>query len=240
MTVPIPSGTRGNRVSLWHGSRHSRRPADCLATNLFVMALSVRFLVVPVLLVLGISTAACSGDDTSPSPETKPTPLSKFDADGMTVARTDFCDRIPDSAVRSAVGELDESEQYGNGETAQIADTVKDVAHEFNCTFIGTSGAVARVWVFVPQVTRAQARTLVRQAGNGKGCHRVKGEGFGKPSTGALCRTKSGAEASYRGLFVDSWLACSVSDTDRAAKAPALLDRAGKWCVQAATAAATE
>ncbi|KRF19390.1 hypothetical protein ASG90_20465 [Nocardioides sp. Soil797] len=241
------------------------------------MRLSVRSLLLPIVLLLGLSLTACSGDDEpSSSPTAKPTPLSAFDADGVTIARTDFCDRIPDDAVERAIGEVEDTGHYGNGEPAEVTGTVKDIAHEFNCTFTGTSGAVARVWVFVPQVTRARARDLVKEAGRQQGCRRVPGEGFGKPTTGLACTTKDGAEASYRGLFVDSWLACSVSDpsvraggkadptTDRTAPSSAdpssadpssadpvaadpvaaeqkeLLDRAGKWCVQAVSAAATE
>ncbi|QIX25976.1 hypothetical protein ncot_04690 [Nocardioides sp. JQ2195] len=194
-----------------------------------------------VLLLIGSSTAACSqGDDPGAAPEAKPTPITAFDADGMTIARTDFCDRIPEIAVERAVGEVEETDHYGNGESAAVTGSVKDVSHEFNCTFTGTSGAVARVWVFVPQVTRAQAGELVKEAGRREECRRVPGEGFGKPSTGLSCRTKDGAEASYRGLFVDSWLACSVSSPDRSAAGKELLELAGSWCVQAVSAAATE
>lgn len=200
----------------------------------------VRYVLLPVLL-LALTLSACSqDDDPEATPTARPTPLSAFDADGTTIARTDFCDRIPDAAVERAVGEVADSSHYGNGESAAVSGTVKDIAHEFNCTFTGTSGAVARVWVFVPQVTRARAKSLVAEAGRQQGCRRVPGQGFGKPSTGLACRTEDGAEASYRGLFVDSWLACSVSRPDRKAPQDELLDRAGEWCVQTVSAAATE
>ncbi|WP_067428778.1 hypothetical protein [Nocardioides jensenii] len=192
-----------------------------------------------VLLLAGL--ISCSSDnDPGTEPTVAATPISEYDATGVTVARADFCDRIPDGAVEAAVGEVEDTGHYGNGESASITDEVEDVAHEFNCTFTGTSGAVARVWVFVPQVTRARAQALVKQVGQERGCRLVDGQGFGTPSTGALCRSKSGAEASYRGLFVDSWLACSLTDPDRKAPAEPALEKAGNWCVQAASAAATE
>lgn len=208
--------------------------------SLTPMRSPVSMLVVPLVLLLGASLAGCSGEEADDPPEPAAVPLSEFDAGGVTVARTDFCDRIPEVAVERAVGDPAASDSYGNGESAPVDDATTDIAHEFNCSFTGESDAVARVWVFVPQVTRARAKALVAEAGSGKGCHNVPGQGFGKPSTGTVCRTRDGAEASYRGLFVDSWLACSVSDPDRKADEKELLDRAGTWCVQAVSAAATE
>ena len=192
-------------------------------------------------LVMALAFTGCTSNERpTAEPSARPTPLSGFDSSVVTVARADFCDRIPDSAVQAAVGEVKDTSHYGNGESATIVPGVKDVAHEFNCTFTGASGSVARVWVFAPQVTQARAKNLVAEAGETKGCRTVPGQGFGDPSTGVLCRSKGGTDASYRGLFVDSWLSCSVSDPDRTAKAAPLMERAGIWCVQAATAAATE
>ncbi|KQY63519.1 MULTISPECIES: hypothetical protein [unclassified Nocardioides] len=193
-------------------------------------------------LLLGGGLAACSGSDDEPEadPTVSATPLSAYDATGVAIARADFCDRIPDAAVEAAIGKVDDTTHYGNGDTATITGDVEDVAHEFNCTFRGTSGAQARVWVFVPTVTKARAKALVADARSARGCRGVDGQGFGTPSTGVLCRTKAGTEASYRGLFVDAWLACSVSDPDRKTPAGPALEKAGNWCVQAASAAASE
>lgn len=195
-------------------------------------------ILVALLSILLLATSCTSEEKPSAAPTAQPTPLSAFDATAVTIARTDFCDRIPETAVEDAVGEVEGTDHYGNGEPATIVPGVKDVSHEFNCTFNGTSGATARVWVFVPQVTRARARKLVSAAGEPRGCRLVEGD-FGEPSTGVLCRSDSGTDASYRGLFGDSWLSCSVSDPDRRAQAAPLLERAGDWCVQSTTAAAT-
>ena len=54
-----------------------------------------------------------------------------------------------------------------------------------------------------------------------------------------LCVAGSRKEAAYRGLFVDAWLSCSVTDGGREKLSEkALLTKAGDWCVQVATATA--
>jgi hypothetical protein len=186
--------------------------------------------------VLLAGTACTAEESSAPEPpEVTPTPISEFDAAGTTLARVEFCDRIPEESVRVAVGKVDSTDHYGNGEKDRITDGVRDVAHEFSCTFTGDTGVQARAWVFVPRVTRAQAKQLVRDARRTKGCEEVPDEGFGKPGAGLVCRSPEGDEASYRGLFTDTWFSCSLraADLDRAT----LLDQAGQWCVSAASAA---
>jgi hypothetical protein len=98
---------------------------------------------------------------------------------------------------------------------------------------------VARAWVFAPPVTRTQASVLVVGVRRTAGCRVLDGHGFGSPALGALCTTRGRADASYRGLFGDAWLTCSVADGGREKLSrEQLLRRAGDWCVQVATAAA--
>lgn len=185
--------------------------------------------------------SACSGDDDPPgAPKAQPTPLSAFEAEGVTVARTDFCDRVPEPAAEAAIGEVSDMGHYGNGDQVELAEGVRDVAHEYNCTFTAASGAEARVWVFAPAVTRKRAKALIAEAKDQKGCRVVGGQGFGKPTTGLLCRTAKGTEASYRGLFVDTWVTCSVRDPKKKADGAEMLERTGEWCVQAVTSASVE
>jgi len=196
----------------------------------------------PALLVaalLGGSLAACSGDDDAVEQvEVNPTHIDAFVAAAAPVQRVSFCSRVSDDAVVAAVGEVASTRHYGNGERATVLPGVKDVAHEYNCTFVGTSGDVARAWVFVPAVTPGQARALVNDVRRRKGCRVVEGHDFGSPGTGSLCRSKGRTEATYRGLFVDAWLSCSVTDGGTKKLSPAaLLEKAGDWCVQVATAA---
>ena len=102
-------------------------------------------------LVMALAFTGCTSNERpTAEPSARPTPLSGFDSSVVTVARADFCDRIPDSAVQAAVGEVKDTSHYGNGEAATIVPGVKDVTHEFNCASTGASGSVARVWVFAP------------------------------------------------------------------------------------------
>ena len=195
----------------------------------------------PALVLLAAGTA-CTGDESgsgsADEPVAEPTPITEFDAEAAALTRGDFCDRIPEEAVTAAVGEVASTDHYGNGERERITGAVTDVAHEFNCTFRGTSGAVARAWVFVPRVTRAQARSLVADVTKPQGCRAVDGRSFGTPGTGSVCATSRGTEAAYRGLFTDAWFSCSV--TARDLDEPTLLEQTGQWCVSTATAAEVE
>ncbi|MET1059210.1 MAG: hypothetical protein ABWX84_06415 [Nocardioides sp.] len=205
----------------------SRSPARGVASRLL-----------PALLLLAAGTA-CTGDGvdsgSGQEPAAEPTPITAFDTASAALTREDFCDRIPDEAVTAVVGEVASRGHYGNGERTPIADGVTDVAHEFNCTFTGDSGAVARAWIFVPRVTRTQAKALVADAKKAKGCRAVDGQTFGAPGTGSVCTTPDGTEATYRGLFTDAWFSCSVTAKDL--DEPTLLEQAGQWCVSSATAA---
>ena len=192
----------------------------------------------PALLLLAVGTA-CTGDGgdsgSGKEPAAEPTPITAFDATTAALTRDDFCDRIPDEAVAAAVGEVATTDHYGNGERKTVTKGVTDVAHEFNCTFTGESGAIARAWVFVPRVTPDQAKALVADVKKSKGCRAVDGESFGTPATGSVCTTPDGTEAAYRGLFTDAWFSCSVTAKDL--DEPTLLEQAGQWCVSTATAA---
>jgi len=197
------------------------------------------YVVAPLLAVLlGVTLAGCSDDDSGKDePTLRLTRITKFDATSVQPLRQDFCDSVPEAAVEAVVGDVDSVDAYANGEAHRITGRVTDVAHEFSCTWVGDRGDVARAWIFAPRVTGDQALALVRAAERAPGCQAIDGHDFGTPSTGALCTVRGGRAASYRGLFVDTWLVCSLTDRRRQLTEERLLDRAGKWCVQAATAA---
>jgi hypothetical protein len=176
----------------------------------------------------------------SPDREAEPpyesTPLTAYDTSDVTVARAGFCDATPAEAVAEALGsEPHASGGYGNGDRARITGAVRDVAHEYACTW-RSSGATARAWMFAPPVTARRARTLVDAARDEAGCEAVRAApDFGAPSFGAICEGRRRAEASYRGLFGDAWLTCELTASD--ATLAELTDRAGRWCVAVAEAA---
>ncbi|GAB2877260.1 hypothetical protein [Nocardioides pacificus] len=192
-----------------------------------------------------LSAASCTGDgddDTPPAaePTVVATPLGELDLTTMTVPRAAFCAAVPQAAVEDALGgPAASTEDYGNGDPLEVREGLTDVAHEFGCVFTAADGAQARAWVFVPPLTRERAGQLVRQLGREKGCRVIaQAPAFGSPSLARVCEgSASGAptEASYRGLFGDAWLTCSVSADGTA---DALLERADVWCANVVTAAA--
>ena len=186
--------------------------------------------VLPLSLLLSVSLAACSGDEAPSSSPATPTttPLSAFDTSGLVVAREPFCDRLPDDAVEEILGSpVAETSSYDNGEKTRIAPGVKDVAHEFACTWQTDDGTVARGWVFAPPVTPDRARALRRAIKAEPGCTSVAdAPDFGARSVAVRCGRKAKSEVSFHGLFGDAWLACSLQSPG-----PDLVDRVGQWCV---------
>lgn len=192
-------------------------------------------------LLLGALTACSADSDGDKEPAAyQPTSLSAFDASTVTLERDAFCDDLSEDAVQHTVGEVASTKHYGNGDPVELTDGVEDVSHEFNCTFVGEDGTTARAWVFVPQVTQRRAKELVAAAGKQDRCEQVDGEEFGTPATGRVCGKGKQTEVSYRGLFVDTWLSCSVSGADPQADRDELLAQAGEWCTAAAEAAAAD
>jgi hypothetical protein len=171
----------------------------------------------------------------SSTPEPTPAPsLADVDTTSLVVARTGFCDRVADDAVTAALGaRATGGNAYGNGERAVLADGVEDVAHEFGCVW--TAGdAEARAWVFAPPVSPSDAQALRKAAGAQDGCRASDGAAaFGEPGVALVCRTPAGPVASYRGLFGDAWLACSVGGASR----QDAVGRADRWCAAVAVAA---
>jgi len=197
-----------------------------------------------------VSVSSCDrGDDPSSSAPSAPatptataTPLASLDTSRVSVVRASFCDRVAPTAVESAVDshQYDDA-SYANGDHAQVAAGVRDVAHEYSCTWTAPDGTRARAWVFAPPVTPAQARALAK-APLGPGCRGTHGGArFGAPSVSVSCGPKAtgaGTELGHQGLFGDAWLSCTLT----APKGPApadLAQRADRWCaavVQAASA----
>lgn len=165
-------------------------------------------------------------------------PLASFDTSALVVARTSFCPGLGSEQVADALGgDVESSSSYANGETARLTRRVRDVAHEFNCTWHTADGTTARAWVFAPPVTRERATDLVDGAVNSRGCTPIAdAPAFGLPSAGLVCVSPTATEASYRGLFGDAWLSCSIAAPTSVAR-DELVDRTGRWCVAVATAA---
>jgi hypothetical protein len=159
--------------------------------------------------------------------------LADYDTEAAVVARGPFCDRLGPSAVESALdGAATTSQEYGNGDLATLAPGVDDVAHEFGCRH-RRGVTEARAWLFAPPVTPARGRDLVAELRRSGGCSvDPEAPDFGSPSVAALCTTERTATASYRGLFGDAWLSCSITVRVAGLDRPELFDRTGRWCVE--------
>jgi hypothetical protein len=173
--------------------------------------------------------AACSGSGDTPPPATSaPTPITKLDLSRLQVARVEFCDRVPDAAVRRALGgKAEADDSWRNGDPVPGPAGTGDVGHEIGCAWTGAAGAAARAWVFARPVTAELAGTLVAQAGRQPGCTGAAAPVFGRPALLQTCPESAGVERVRRaGLFGDTWLTCEVSGA-AATRPRARLDA---WC----------
>lgn len=198
----------------------------------------VLLVAVAVAVVLGRSPtgeqAADPRRDASPaSPVTTAPAQAELDVSNLPIPRATFCPRVDDSEVpRALAAPVDEASSYANGDTVEIAPGVRDVAHEYGCTFAG-SGAEARAWVFAAPVPVAKARRIVADARAEDGCQVVRtGTTYGTPGLTRLCTGDGEVEATMRGLFDDTWLTCQLTDQENPDD---VLSRAGRWCVHVAT-----
>ncbi len=187
-------------------------------------------------LVAGL-VAGCSlpGGSPEPEPDTEPTTLPSYDAAQAQVVRGPFCDRISPTGVEHALGSAPEdSAHWDNGDRVPLPDGSLDRVHEFGCRWTGEDGTVATAYLFVPPVTERQARSLVR----GRlpaGCASMASDGFGRPSLATRCvGDDATTELTYRGLFGDAWLVCSLRTPGDPANLPT---RASAWCVDVLEAA---
>jgi hypothetical protein len=201
-------------------------------TVLRALLLAVLLTVIPV----AVGVAMTGGEQPAKPAAYAGTPLRQFDTTTVPITRAPFCERIPGDAVTAALGSrAARADAYGNGDREQVG-TTDDIVHEYGCTF--TSGKVqARAWVFAPPVTRARATELIKASDHG--CTRPTGAArFGTPTTASLCG-RSVRTATYRGLFGDAWLSCSLSVPGGGMDGATLLDHTGQWCVAVAKAAET-
>jgi hypothetical protein len=167
------------------------------------------------------------------------TPLAAYATDDLAVTRAAFCAAVPEEALVEAVGtEPASATAYGNGDRARLGKGLRDVAHEYGCAWTAP-GAAARAWVFAPPITARAARGLARAVRAEPTCEPVPdAPAYGRPSAAAVCDAGGRREVSFRGLFGDAWLTCTLSVSARVPR-PDLVDRAGRWCVAVAEAART-
>ena len=178
------------------------------------------------------------GPATDPSSSTSDRPAAVA---GLEVRRAPFCSTVADAVAAEALGEVVASSAgYDSGETTRIDGDLTDVVHEYGCTWRSRQ-STAQAWVFAPPVTPDRAAELVDDARGQEGCREADGPRFGSPGVALLCAQGARTEASYRGLFGDAWLTCTLLPAAadvRGQPVSALRDRAARWCSAVATAAA--
>lgn len=192
-------------------------------------------------LTVGAGVIVLGEDRTSPEePRAESTPLASFDTSRVTILRTGFCDRVPDAAVTEALrADPGDESTYANGDRVRLAPGVRDRAHEYGCSWTA-DGTTAAAWVFAPPVPRSTAGDLLRRARAARGCEPIPdAPAYGEPSVGLICTARGSRMVSYRGLFGDAWLVCSITSDEvpPGESADSTVDRAGRWCVAMALAA---
>ena len=138
------------------------------------------------------------------------------------------------------MGRSSVAERYGPGDRVNLGRGLRDVSHEFGCTYRAGNGAEARVWLFAQPVNQAVASRIAREARAEKGC-RPAGDGpaFGSPTATTTCATAHprGRSVTLRGLFGDAWLSCQLTlPAVGSGGAPDVEPRAKRWCMAVATA----
>lgn len=205
---------------------------------------------VAALALVAVVLVSVLGGDDAPTPDARTTtpvptptatpavPLDDVDTLTTAVTRAGFCDAVAPEEVEAALGgPPTETTSYADGQAAQLTGQVRDISHEFACGWTSATGNV-RAWVFAPPVTRRDALGLVRTARQEQGCRADDtAPAFGAPTVALVCPTKRGLQVSFRGLFGDAWLTCTVAGSF---ERPEAMERADRWCsaVLAATATA--
>ncbi|GAB4012037.1 hypothetical protein [Nocardioides ultimimeridianus] len=198
-----------------------------MSTAVRALLLAVVFTALPV----GVGVAMTGGHVVAPPPAYTSKALGDLDTTTMTIARGAFCDRLPAAAVTAALGRAATyADSYGDGDRRAVPGGGTDLLHEYGCVFRG-GGAEARAWVFAPPIGGARAKLLV--ARHTRDCRVVQGAPeFGQPSVATRCGTKV-TTVTFRGLFGDAWLSCSLAGSGTAD----LADRTDRWCAAVAQAA---
>lgn len=234
------------------------RLPDPLRRALAGRALVAALVAVVVVAVVGVTVLGDEdGGDADPggpgSPSAAPatgTPLAEVDTTAVAAAREPFCVDVDPAAVLRALGLPEEqagevlSSAWENGQVTRLEPGLRDVAHEHGCAWRAPGGVRARAWVFVPPVTRQEARELSGPALVGEGCTpAASAPAYGRPSGAADCTTGRRGERVFAGLLGDAWLTCTLAAPRRgsgAVTATELAERASPWCAAVLAGAAAD
>lgn len=202
-----------------------------------------------------LALSACTAEEPDePAAEPAPPSLSDLDTTTLVVGRGAFCEAVDAEAVAAATAPSGAEEttatSWANGEPVTVGGA-EDLAHENGCRWSAaaadpaTAPAVeAAAWVFAPPVPAADAETYAAAAAATAGCTVLDGQpAYGTPTLALTCdlpADESGAagrEVSFRGLFGDAWLTCTLAERGTLPAADDLVERGSDWCAAVAVAA---
>lgn len=200
----------------------------------------VVLVVVAVAVLVGVRLGSGRPGGTAPAarPSPSPTPVRDVDLTGLPIPRGPVCPLLDKKAIAQALGaKVVRTSQYGNGDRAELVPGVRDVAHEYSCSFYAADGGLARIWVFAAPVDKADARSLVQDVTHAKGCREVASRPtFGAPSVTTACPAPegSGTAITMHGLFDDAWFSCELARPQASGSTTAAVRRTERWCVRVA------
>ena len=214
------------------GARRQRKARRGRWFLLALLAVAVTITAV----ILGLRPGTTAERPVTPASKPSPTALRNVDLSALPIPRAPFCDAVDDKFLVAALdGPVTRTQHYDSGSRAQLTPAVKDIAHEYNCTWAAASGASARAWVFAEPVRPAEARALARDRVRAGGCEPAAGgPKFGSPSVTVACRAGDGTTTvTLSGLFGDAWFSCQLTRPDAGTTSQALRLTA-RWCVHVA------
>lgn len=180
--------------------------------------------------VLLLALTGCTGEPAPEQPTVEPTaestPLADYDTADLTLVPGDFCARITEGAIATALGgEAAAEKAWQPGSRLPGS---KDISNEFGCSWTtATATVTASAWVFAPPITAQRAADVVKET-VGRRCERLAAApSLGAPSVAQRCR--GAGPTGIAGLIGDAWVGCEISglresDVDETA-------RVGEWCV---------
>lgn len=183
-----------------------------------------------------LALVGCSGQTPPEGPDAEPTvestPLADYDTDGLTLVRGEFCERVTEAAVVTALGaDPAETESWEPGRRLPGS---RDISNEFGCSWT-TPSVTARSWVFAPPVTRERATDLATELVGMKCEELADAPPLGDPGVAQRCGLNTGATLTgFYGLVGDAWVGCEVNRgplSSTSPTEPAESARVGEWCV---------
>ena len=141
-----------------------------------------------------------------------PTTLETYDADGVAVSRAPFCDRVSPTGIEHALGPAAASHRELRQRRPDPAARRHPRPSPTSTAASGRPRTGRRPGMGVrPAGEPGPGRAPGRRGAVGAAARARGRDSSGRPSVAARCRTDEGVERSWRGLFGDAWLVCTLA-----------------------------